>query len=63
MQQKSSHTFRKLRELKNCYKIKLRVSGVRLVYQVVDDILIIAAAAVGKHERSNVYNLASERKR
>ncbi|EHW2693731.1 type II toxin-antitoxin system RelE/ParE family toxin [Escherichia coli] len=47
----------------DCYKIKLRASGFRLVYQVIDDMLIIAVVAVGKRERSNVYNLASERMR
>ena len=47
----------KLRGLKDCYKIKLRASGFRLVYQVIDD----AVVAVGKLERSNVYHLASER--
>ena len=31
----------KLRGLKDCYKIKLRASGFRLVYQVIDDMLII----------------------
>ena len=51
----------KLRGLKDCYKIKLRASGFRLVYQVIDDMLIIAVVAAGKHERSNVYHLASER--
>ena len=50
----------KLCGLKDCYKIKLRASGVSLVYQVSDDMLIIAVVAVGKRERSNVYNLASE---
>ncbi|HAW0828327.1 TPA: addiction module toxin RelE, partial [Escherichia coli] len=34
---------------------------IRLVYQVIDDMLIIAVVAVGKRERSNVYHLASER--
>ncbi|BBF50997.1 type II toxin-antitoxin system RelE family toxin [Escherichia coli] len=53
----------KLRGLKDCYKIKLRASGFRLVYQVIDDMLIIAVVAVGKRERSHVYNLASERMR
>lgn len=48
---------------KDCYKIKLHASGFRLVYQVIDDMLIIAVVAVGKRERSNVYNLASERMR
>lgn len=53
----------KLRGIKDCYKIKLRASGFRLVYQVIDDKLIIAVVAVGKREHSNVYNLASERMR
>ncbi|UVZ93272.1 type II toxin-antitoxin system RelE family toxin [Enterobacter hormaechei] len=53
----------KLCGIKDCYKIKLRASGFRLVYQVIDDQLIIAVVAVGKRERSDVYNLASERMR
>ncbi|UYA62502.1 mRNA interferase RelE [Pectobacterium sp. F1-1] len=53
----------KLRGMKDCYKIKLRASGFRLVYEVIDDILVIAVVAVGKRERSGVYNLASERMR
>lgn len=51
----------KLRGIKDCYKIKLRESGYRLVYQVIDNQLIIAIVAVGKRERSDVYALASER--
>ncbi|ENN8378728.1 type II toxin-antitoxin system RelE/ParE family toxin [Providencia rettgeri] len=51
----------KLKNMPNCYKIKLRASGFRLVYQVIDGVLIIAVVAVGKRERSQVYNLASER--
>lgn len=53
----------KLRGIKDCYKIKLRTSGFRLVYQVIDDTLVIAVVAVGKRECSEVYNLASERLR
>lgn len=53
----------KLRGIKGCYKIKLRASGFRTVYQVIDEQLIIAVVAVGKRERSDVYNLASERMR
>ena len=53
----------KLRGIKDCYKIKLRASGFRLVCQVIDEQLIIAVVAVGKRERSDVYNLASERMR
>ncbi|WP_409159761.1 type II toxin-antitoxin system RelE family toxin [Pectobacterium sp. B2J-2] len=53
----------KLREMKDCYKIKLRTSGFRLVYEVIDHILVIAVVAVDKRERSGVYHLASERMR
>ncbi|MEB5974284.1 type II toxin-antitoxin system RelE family toxin [Pantoea dispersa] len=53
----------KLRGIKNCYKNKLRAYGFRLVYQVIDDQLIIAVVAVGKRERSDVYHLASDRMR
>ncbi|MBN3067606.1 type II toxin-antitoxin system RelE family toxin [Pectobacterium brasiliense] len=53
----------KLRGMKDCYKIKLRASGFRLVYEVIDDVLIIIVVAVGKRERSGVYHLASERMR
>ena len=56
-------TSAKLRGIKDCYKIKLRTSGFRLVYQVIDDTLVIVVVAVGKRERSEVYNLASERLR
>ncbi|WP_407902074.1 type II toxin-antitoxin system RelE family toxin [Providencia rustigianii] len=51
----------KLKNMPNCYKIKLRASGFRLVYQVIDDVLIIAVVAVGKREKNQVYTLASER--
>lgn len=53
----------RLRGIKDCYKIKLRASGFRLVYQVIDDQLVIAVVAVGKREHSGVYHLASERVR
>ncbi|MBU9854367.1 type II toxin-antitoxin system RelE family toxin [Rahnella bonaserana] len=51
----------KLRGMPGCYKIKLRASGFRLVYEVIDNVLIIAVVAVGKRELSDVYQLASER--
>lgn len=53
----------KLQKMPDCYNIKLRASGFRLVYQVVNDELIIAVVAVGKREHSEVYNLASKRLR
>ncbi|QDX99120.1 type II toxin-antitoxin system RelE/ParE family toxin [Pectobacterium carotovorum subsp. carotovorum] len=53
----------KLRGMKDCYKITLQASGFRLVYEIIDDILVIAVVVVGKRERSGVYHLASERMR
>ncbi|WP_428146027.1 type II toxin-antitoxin system RelE family toxin [Delftia acidovorans] len=48
-------------ELSNCYKIKLRKQGVRLVYQVEDDKLIVMVLAVDKREDNAVYKSAVER--
>jgi mRNA interferase RelE/StbE len=45
----------------NCYKIKLRTIGYRLVYQVEDDILYVTVIAVGKRERQHAYTAAQER--
>ncbi len=45
----------------NCYKIKLRSIGFRLVYQVIDQELIVTVVAVGKRERNEVYRKARER--
>lgn len=53
----------RLRNMPDCYKIKVRASGFRLVYQIINDELIIAVVAVGKREHNEVYNLASKRLR
>ena len=45
----------------NVYKIKLRQSGYRLVYQVRDDIVIVTVLAVGKRERNEAYKKALKR--
>ena len=45
----------------HCYKIKLCTSRFRLVYEVIDNLLIISVIAVGKRERNEVYLLVSER--
>ncbi len=50
-------------ELADCYKIKLRKQGYRLVYQVIDDRLIVLVIAVGKREREAVYQAAVKRLR
>lgn len=47
--------------LKDCYKIKLRRAGYRLVYQVRDNELVVSVVAVGKRERNQVYSTAANR--
>jgi len=41
-------------ELPDCYKIKLRSSGYRLVYQVIDQEVVVFVVAIGKREREQV---------
>ncbi len=48
--------------MQDCYKIKLRSAGYRLVYRVEDDILYITVIAIGKRERLKVYGKARHRK-
>jgi mRNA interferase RelE/StbE len=50
-----------LNGMKDCYKIKLRSAGFRLVYQVRDKQLIIAVIAIGKRDRNQVYKNAVKR--
>jgi len=51
----------RLRGLRNCYKIKLRSAGYRLVYQVRDTEVVVSVIAVGKRERNHVYKSAIKR--
>jgi len=51
----------RLSGMQDCYKIKLRSIGYRLVYQVRDDELVVSVVAVGKRERNAVYKAASKR--
>ncbi|WP_109079353.1 type II toxin-antitoxin system RelE family toxin [Aggregatibacter kilianii] len=57
----SEKEFRKLHCMKDCYKIKLRNVGYRLVYQVIDERIVVKVIAVGKRERNFVYNKAKSR--
>lgn len=50
-----------LHGMPNCYKIKLRQSGYRLVYRVEDQRITVVVAAVGKRERGEVYEVAKRR--
>ncbi|SOE92766.1 mRNA interferase RelE/StbE [Burkholderia sp. D7] len=47
--------------MKDCYKIKLRTRGYRLVYQVQDEIVTVVVIAVGKRNGGDVYDAAEER--
>jgi len=51
----------RLHALPDCYKIKLRSSGYRLVYQVIDQEVVVFVVAVDKRERDQVYRKAAER--
>jgi mRNA interferase RelE/StbE len=51
----------RLAGLPDCYKIKLRDAGYRLVYQVQDARLVVTVIAVGKRERNLVYRKVKER--
>ena len=45
----------------DCYKIKLRALGYRLVYRVEDDVLVVLVLAVGKRDREEAYRAALAR--
>ena len=51
----------KLSGNKNRYKIKLHSMGYRLVYEVIDNELVVVVVAIGKREKSKVYKLADNR--
>jgi mRNA interferase RelE/StbE len=51
----------RLSGMPDCYKIKLRTAGYRLVYQVRDKELVVSVVAVGKRERNTVYKSAVKR--
>ena len=51
----------RLKELPDCYKIKLRSSGYRMVYQVQEQRITVFVVAVGKRERKKVYSSAKNR--
>ena len=51
----------RLHSLPDCYKIKLRSSGYRLVYQVLDHEVVVFVVAVDRREREQAYRKAAER--
>jgi mRNA interferase RelE/StbE len=44
--------------MKDCYKIKLRKAGIRLVYLVQDDKLVLLVLSAGQRERNEAYREA-----
>lgn len=51
-----------LHGMRDHYKIKLRQLGYRLVYRVDDEKIVVIVVAVGKRERSAVYEAAKRRR-
>lgn len=50
-----------LRKLPDCYKIKLRSAGYRLIYQVIDQEVVVFVVAVDKREHETAYRKAQDR--
>ncbi|RJX26552.1 MAG: type II toxin-antitoxin system RelE/ParE family toxin [Desulfurivibrio sp.] len=57
------NTASRLSGFENHYKIKLRASGYRLVYEVIDQEICVLVIAVGKRDKNEVYQQAQQRTR
>ena len=51
----------KLTGMADCYKIKLRASGYRLVYRIIKEEIIVEVIAVGIRAKEKIYNIAKNR--
>jgi len=51
----------KLSGFPNVYKIKLRSSGFRLAYEVIDEKIVVLVLSVGKREDNTVYSEIKKR--
>jgi mRNA interferase RelE/StbE len=51
----------RLHSMPDCYKIKLKAVGYRLVYQVDDGVITVKVIAVGRRDKSEVYEAAMGR--
>lgn len=51
----------KLSGFENHYKIKLRASNYRLVYEVIDKELFVLVIAIGKRDKNSIYKKAKKR--
>ncbi len=47
--------------MKDCYKIKLRQLGYRIIYRIDDDIVSVTVIAAGKRDKEKVYQDAEKR--
>lgn len=45
----------------DCYKIKLRSKGYRLVYRVDEQLVFVTVIAIGKRDRNQIYQAAQSR--
>ncbi|NOQ50894.1 MAG: type II toxin-antitoxin system mRNA interferase toxin, RelE/StbE family [Desulfuromonadaceae bacterium] len=53
----------RLHGFENHYKIKLRASGYRLVYEIIENEIVVLVVAVGKRDKNLVYKKATKRKK
>jgi mRNA interferase RelE/StbE len=51
----------RLHGFENHYKIKLRASGYRLVYEIIQSEIVILVVAIGKRDKNLVYKKAIQR--
>lgn len=52
-----------LHGFENHYKIKLRASGYRLVYEVIESEIVVLVIAIGTRNKKEVYKKASKRRK
>ena len=53
----------RLHGFENHYKIKLRASGYRLVYEILESEIVVLVVAVGKRDKSLVYQKAFKKEK
>jgi len=51
----------RLHSMPDCYKIKLRTAGYRLVYQVDGKVVLVTVIAVGRRDKGLLYLTAKKR--
>lgn len=49
--------------LAGCFKIKDSVSGYRLIYEVLDDVMVVMVLSVGQREKLKAYVVAALRRK